>query len=91
MGKNGVVYTVADAVEHLPGCPVRAADTTAAGDTFVGYLGYALAAGQPLPAALRLANAAAAVSVTRIGAQPSIPQQQEVQQFLTEHAPRISP
>ena len=85
LGKNGVAYTVADTVMHLPAFAVRATDTTAAGDTFMGYLGYALATGCPLPAALRLAGAAAAMSVTRVGAQSSIPQQHEVQQFLAEH------
>jgi ribokinase len=82
LGKNGVMYTVEDQVVHLPGCPVQATDTTAAGDTFVGYLGCALAAGHPLSEALRMANAAAAISVTRVGAQTSIPQRHEVQQFL---------
>jgi ribokinase len=91
LGKNGVVYTEADTVMHLPGFAVQATDTTAAGDTFVGYLGYALATGHPLPAALRLASAAAAISVTRAGAQSSIPQQLEVQQFLTEHPAGAAP
>jgi ribokinase len=90
LGKNGVVYTAAETVVHLPGFAVQATDTTAAGDTFMGYLGYALAAGRPLPVAFQLANAAAAMSVTRVGAQPAIPQQHEVQQFLTQHAPRAA-
>jgi ribokinase len=48
----------------------------------VGYLAGALAVGQPLSEALRVANAAAAISVTRVGAQASIPYRHEVQQFL---------
>jgi ribokinase len=81
-GKRGIVYTDTHRVMHLPCCTVHAKDTTAAGDTFVGYLACALAEGQALPKALRLANAAAALAVTRKGAQPSIPHRHEVQHFL---------
>jgi ribokinase len=82
LGKRGVVYTTEAGVVHLPACTVQAKDTTAAGDTFVGYLACALAEGQPLPSALRLATAAAALAVTQLGAQSSIPHRQAVQQFL---------
>jgi ribokinase len=82
LGKGGVVYTTEDGIVHLPACTVQAKDTTAAGDTFVGYLACALAEGQILPNALRLATAAAALAVTRLGAQASIPYRQAVQQFL---------
>ena len=69
-------------IVHLPGLEVPLKDTTAAGDTFVGYLAGALAAGQALPTALDMANAAAALAVTRAGAQLAIPTRQEVQHFL---------
>jgi ribokinase len=82
LGKRGVVYTTEEGVVHLPACTVQAKDTTAAGDTFVGYLACVLAEGQPLPSALRLATAAAALAVTQLGAQSSIPHRQAVQQFL---------
>jgi ribokinase len=82
LGQHGVVYTAGQEAVHLPGLKVPVKDTTAAGDTFVGYLACALAEGQPLPAAVRLANAAAALSVTRPGAQPAIPTRHHVQQFL---------
>jgi ribokinase len=82
LGKHGAVYTDEQDIVHLPGLHVSVKDTTAAGDTFVGYAASALAAGQPLAAALRLANAAAALAVTRAGAQPAIPTRQEVQRFL---------
>jgi ribokinase len=82
LGKRGVVYTTEEGVRHLPACTVRAKDTTAAGDTFVGYLACAMAEGQTLPNALRLATAAAALAVTHLGAQASIPHRQAVQQFL---------
>ena len=52
---------------------VKAIDTTAAGDTFNGYLVVELAKGKNLPESIKLANKAAAISVTRRGAQPSIP------------------
>ena len=61
---------------------VRSVDTTAAGDGFVGALAVALGEGQALPAAARFASAAAAISVTRIGAQPSLPTRDEVEEFL---------
>lgn len=62
--------------------PVQAVDTTAAGDAFVGALAVALGEGRSLAAAARFASAAAAISVTRIGAQPSLPSRAEVEAFL---------
>jgi ribokinase len=61
---------------------VEAVDTTAAGDAFNGGLAAALARGQPLPAAARYAQVVAALSVTRLGAQPSLPYAMEVDAFL---------
>jgi ribokinase len=82
LGKHGVVYTAEQDTVHLPGLHVAVKDTTAAGDTFVGYLACALAEGQLLPEAVRLANAAAALAVTRPGAQPAMPTRHNVEQFL---------
>ncbi len=59
-------------------------DTTAAGDTFNAALAVALAEGQPMERAVRFANAAAAISVTRLGAQASAPSRAEVDSFLTD-------
>jgi ribokinase len=64
--------------------PVQAVDTTAAGDGFVGALATGLGEGLSLSAAARFASAAAAISVTRAGAQPSLPYRREVDQFLRE-------
>jgi ribokinase len=64
------------------GFKVKAVDTTAAGDVFNGALAVALAEGRPLPGAVRFANAAAAISVTRMGAQPSAPRRREIDSFL---------
>ncbi len=63
---------------HSPSFAVEVADTTAAGDTFNAGLAVALAERAPLERALRFANAAAAISVTRCGAQASAPSRREV-------------
>jgi ribokinase len=61
---------------------VDAVDSTAAGDTFCGALAVGLAEGRSLGDALRFASAAAALTVTRFGAQPSIPPRAEIESFL---------
>lgn len=82
LGGAGCYFTDG-AVEHFAeGFAVEAVDTTAAGDTFNGALAVALAEGKPWPDALRFANAAAALSVTRKGAQTSIPSRAEVDRML---------
>lgn len=76
----------ADGVLYFQGAyPVRPIDTTAAGDTFCGTLVAQLSGGYNLPAALRYASAASALTCTRAGAQSSIPQATEVTAFLAEH------
>ena len=78
----------ASAPDLVPAFDVRAVDTTAAGDTFVGYWLAAVSRGaSPRDAAVR-ASAAAALSVTRPGAAPSIPAASEVDRFLSEHDAR---
>ena len=71
--------------EQVKGFKVDALDTTAAGDTFNGGLLAGLQAGLALAAAIRFAHAAAAISVTRVGAQTSIPTLAEVQAFLADN------
>ena len=61
---------------------VEAIDTTAAGDTFCGAFAVALVEGRPLKDSLLFASAAAAISVTRLGAQPSAPTHEEIDAFL---------
>jgi ribokinase len=63
---------------HYPAPQVKAVDTTAAGDTFIGGLAAQLAEGVAIDAAIRFAQQAAALSVTRAGAQPSIPRRAEI-------------
>lgn len=68
----------------VPGFAVDTIDTTAAGDTFNGALSVALAEGRSWAEALRFANAAAALSVTRLGAQSSIPTRAETDAYLVK-------
>ncbi|WP_395070556.1 ribokinase [Paraburkholderia silvatlantica] len=74
LGAQGVCALLDGAAPvHLPAPRVNAVDTTAAGDTFIGGLAARLAAGAPALEAIAFALRAASVSVTRAGAQPSIP------------------
>lgn len=82
LGELGCYYADAERSLASPGFAVEARDTTAAGDTFNGALAVALAEGMALERALEFANAAAALSVTRLGAQASIPTRAEVNAFL---------
>lgn len=82
LGENGAHY--ADGAQHVcqSAFPVKAVDTTAAGDTFTGYFLSAIAEGKSAVGALKLAAAAAAIAVTRPGAAPSIPRLSEVTSFI---------
>jgi ribokinase len=60
-------------------------DTTGAGDTFVGSFAAELAVGRPVAQAIHFAQGAAALKVTRLGAQTSIPRRDEVERFLQGH------
>jgi ribokinase len=72
--------------QHVPAYRVDAVDTTAAGDAFNGALAVAIAEGQPMAAALRFAAAVGAISVTRRGAQPSMPSRDEVTAFVASQS-----
>lgn len=69
--------------EVVPAQKVRAVDTTAAGDVFNGALVVALSEGKSLGEAVRFASCASAISVTRMGAQSSIPYRSEVDRFVS--------
>jgi ribokinase len=77
LGNRGCYYRDRERSLHVPAFPMEVVDSTAAGDTFNGALAVALAEGRDLESALRFANAAAALSVTRAGAQASIPTREE--------------
>ncbi|NMB20192.1 MAG: ribokinase [Firmicutes bacterium] len=84
LGSKGVYgLTLADEF-HLPAHDVKVVDTVAAGDTFTGALAALIGAGSSLAEAARYANGAAALAVTRHGAQPSIPKREEVLDFLAK-------
>jgi ribokinase len=84
LGARGVFASTADASELVPGFPVAAVDTTAAGDVFTGALAVAILERRGLRDAIRFACAAAAISVTRPGAQASAPRRDEIEMFLRD-------
>ena len=77
-GEHGCCVVDGDSVTHLAAKRVDAVDAVAAGDVFNGALATALAEGRPLIEAARFASVAASISVTRRGAQPSIPTRDEI-------------
>lgn len=86
LGSEGVWLSEQGQGQQIKGFKVDAIDTTAAGDTFNGALLTGLQNGLVLTDAIRFAHAAAAISVTRFGAQTSIPTLAEVEQFLAAQA-----
>ena len=84
LGARGCMIATEQGSIRVPGFKVSAVDTTAAGDVFNGAFATALAEGQTVQHAARFANAAAALSVTRPGAQNSVPSRREVNRFLSE-------
>ncbi|PWC20063.1 ribokinase [Brenneria roseae subsp. roseae] len=82
LGSRGVWLSVKGEGQRIPGYRVKAVDTIAAGDTFNGALVTALLENQPMSSAVRFAHAAAAIAVTRRGAQPSVPWRDEIDAFL---------
>ncbi len=84
LGSRGVWASQKGNGQRVPGFKVHAIDTIAAGDTFNGALMTALLEGTELSEALRFAHAAAAIAVTRKGAQPSVPWRKEIDDFLRQ-------
>lgn len=82
LGKLGCVLIDKAGAEHLPAPKVKPIDTTAAGDSFCGALAVSVSEGSDLIEAARYANHCAAISVTRLGAQPSLPNKKEVEKFF---------
>ncbi|MGQ0580863.1 MAG: ribokinase [Reyranella sp.] len=78
LGKRGAVVVTAEGAARVPALKAKVVDTTGAGDCFVGALAARLAAGATPVEAARYANAAAACSVERLGAAPSMPTSREV-------------
>jgi ribokinase len=82
LGSRGAFVATREGGQLVPGFKVKPVDTTAAGDVFNGALAVALAEGRSLIEAARFANAAGALSVTRLGAQPSAPTRREIDRLL---------
>ncbi len=79
LGEQGAYGALDSTVEFVPACGVKAVDVTGAGDTFTGYLLWALADGQGLSDAMATASKAAALAVTRCGAADAIPTHAQVE------------
>jgi ribokinase len=84
MGATGYLSVGKEGKEFIAARKVTAADSTAAGDAFTGSLAVGLAKGQTLSQAALFANNVAAFSVTRMGAQPSMPTIEEIDKFIHE-------
>jgi len=82
LGPKGVFIASRDMNKMVPGFTVEAVDTTAAGDVFNGAVAVALCENSSLEESVRFANAAGALSVTKLGAQPSAPTRQEIDELL---------
>ena len=78
LGEKGSVYQDGETQYHQGIFPVKAVDTTAAGDTFTGYFISSVIDGLPVPEGLELAAKASSISVSRKGAADSIPLREEV-------------
>ena len=84
LGKDGAVYTDENQTVFQPIFPVKAVDTTAAGDTFTGYFLAGLSQGLPMDEILRISAKASSIAVSRPGAVPSIPYREEVMAALAD-------
>lgn len=80
LGSRGAFVKERGNYHQIPGLKVKAVDATAAGDTFCGALCVALAEGKNLTEAVTFANRCAAVTVTRMGAQSSLPYRSEIEE-----------
>src|SRR5262245_11095922 len=85
LGANGAWVDTPSFTGHVPGFAVQAVDTVGAGDTFIGALVVRLVEGAEVREAVQFGCAAAAISVTRRGAQASVPNRTEVDEFLKRH------
>jgi len=85
LGQKGALLVNKDSEEYFPGIKVPVVDTTAAGDAFTGALAYVYLIylkGGNLREAVKYANYVGALTVTKFGAQPSIPEKSEVKEFI---------
>jgi ribokinase len=83
LGDRGAVWAAPAGSGQVEAYTVAVVDTTACGDSFVGTLVWALSENEPLEQAMKLANAAGALTATRAGAQPSLPDLNELRRFAS--------
>lgn len=82
LGKRGAMVVTHDSCQLVPAFQVEAVDATAAGDAFTGGFAYAIATGKDIISSVRFGNAVAGLTVTKMGAQPSMPKKDELEEFL---------
>ncbi|MFB3920653.1 MAG: ribokinase [Terriglobia bacterium] len=90
LGSDGAMLVTRKGAKHFPAHKVNAVDPTAAGDAFTAALTVRLAAGEEMEEAIRYANFAGALAVTKLGAQPSLPMRSEVDDFAERDARRAT-
>jgi ribokinase len=83
LGANGALIVDKAFTKHVPSFPVEVVDTTAAGDAFIGGFASALLQNKSLEEAVRYGCACGALAATKFGAQPSLPTQEEVEEFMS--------
>lgn len=88
LGENGLVVVNANSTHIVEPYKVKAVDSTAAGDAFAGAVGAALVGGKDIWTAAKFASAIGALTVTRKGAQASMPELEEAEQFIKQEAHR---
>ncbi|RYM07097.1 ribokinase [Sporolactobacillus sp. THM7-7] len=84
MGERGTIYFDGEQIRRVSAYPVQAADTTGAGDTFNGAFAVAVSEGRSIRDSVRFANAAAGLSVTKVGAQGGMPYREAVERMLAD-------
>lgn len=82
LGSKGIYAGLPDMMEFIPSFKVQSIDSTGAGDVFNGSLAAFLAEGMPIKKAVKMANASASISVTRMGAQNCAPNRREIEKFI---------
>ena len=85
LGSQGVIWKISDNTGKLPGLPVKAVDTTGAGDVFHGVFAACIALDWDWYSALKYANSAAALSCTKIGGRTSIPDKEQIDQIYQKY------
>lgn len=90
LGSKGVYAGTPTMMELVPAIKAPTVDSTGAGDVFSGALAAFISGQMPIEQAVRMANAAASISVTRMGAQTSAPKREEIEKFMTMHASSVA-